>query len=183
MVSQQGNARRIGGKQIGVQGLDAFRRELLKVQREGGPRGYDLLKKHNYEVAEFVRRKAVSRAAQVGRQQSRAAASLISRKSGSRAELVGGNDRRKPKAGGLGASMPFFGGAEFGADHDVSRMVSERRKRYFGDKGWNQFLRYSKTETGQTGYFLFPTMREYSDEIKEFYAEGLDRIMREVFPD
>ena len=183
MVSQQGNARRIGGKQIGVQGLDAFRRELLKVQREGGPRGYDLLKKHNYEVAEFVRRKAMSRAAQVGRQQSRAAASLISRKSGSRAELVGGNDRRKPKAGGLGASMPFFGGAEFGADHDVPRQVSTRRAKSGSVLGWNQFLPWKEHGHGQTGYFLFPTMRDYSDEIKEMYAQGLDRIMREVFPD
>lgn len=183
MVSQQGNARRIGGKQIGVQGLDAFRRELLRVQREGGPRGYDLLKKHNYEVAEFVRRKAVSRAAQVGRQQSRAAASLISRKSGSRAELVGGNDRRKPKSGGLGASMPFFGGAEFGADHDVPRQVSTRRARSGSVLGWNQFLPWKEHGQGQTGYFLFPTMRDYSDEIKEMYAQGLDRIMREVFPD
>jgi len=183
MVSSFRDVQRIGGKQIGVRGLDEFRRELLKVQREGGPRGYDLLKQHNYEVAEFVRKKAVARANWIGRQQARAAKSLISRKSGIRAELIGGNDRRKPKSGGLGASMPFFGGAEFGADHDVPRMVSERRKRYFGDKGWNQFLPYSKEATGQTGYFLFPTMRDYSDEIKEMYAQGLDRIMREVFPD
>jgi hypothetical protein len=183
MVSSYRDVQRIGGKQIGVQGLDAFRRELLKVQREGGPRGYDLLKKHNYEVAEFVRRKAVSRANAVGRQQARAAASLVSRRSGSRAELIGGNDRRKPKRGGLGASMPFFGGAEFGADHDVPRQVSTRRAKSGTVLGWNQFLTWKEPGQRQTGYFLFPTMRDYSDEIKEMYAQGLDRIMREVFPD
>lgn len=183
MVSSYRDVQRVGGKQIGVRGLDEFRRELLKVQRNGGPRGYDLLKKHNYEVAEFVRKKAVTRANQVGPQQARAAKSLISRRSGIRAELIGGNDRRKPKAGGLGASMPFFGGAEFGADHDVPRQVSTRRARSGSVLGWNQFLPWKEGGRGQTGYFLFPTMREYSDEIKEIYAEGLDRIMREVFPD
>lgn len=183
MASSFRNVERIGGKQILVSGLDEFRRELLKVQRDGGPRGYDLLKRHNYEVAEFVRKKAVTRANTVGRQQARAAASLISRKSGIRAELIGGNDRRKPKSGGLGASMPFFGGAEFGADHDRLRRVSTRRSLTGSVPGWNQFLPWKEPGRGQTGYFLFPTMREYSNEIKEMYADGLDRIMRDVFPD
>jgi hypothetical protein len=174
---------RMRGQSINVRGLSEFRREVAKVQREGGTRGLDLLKEHNYQIAAYVVRKAQQRAQTPpnSRIQQKAAASMRPRRGGDRAEIIGGNDRRRAK-NSLGAAMPFFGAAEFGTyQNRLRRNIGGRPAR--AGHGWNAFLPWKRGGSGNSGYFLFPTMRAESDTIKRMYMAGLDRIMRDVFPD
>lgn len=87
------------------------------------------------------------------------------------ATLTGGN-----------AQVPFFAGAEFGAGlairSNVGGVPSPRR-----GIGWVQFLPWKEPGFGQTGYFLFPTMRAESKAIIEMYGKELDKITKQAFPD
>lgn len=136
-----------------VQGLDQFRRELRSIQQSGGPQGIELLKEANYRVASMVVSKAQSKASSVGPQQARAAASLKPGRQQARAVVSGGSAR-----------VPFFFGAEFGA------------LRY------KQFLPWKKPGGGNTGYFLYPTMKTESKNIIEMYGDELEKIAKQAFP-
>ena len=160
---------------VGVVGLTEFRRSLNKVLTEGGPSGNDLLKAANWRVSQFVVEKAQARAATVGRMQARAAEALRASKTASRAEIVGT----------ASSKVPFFFGAEFGAKPNILRKPRAAAGwagpgRYYG---YRQFLPWKKPGGGNTGYFLFPTMREESGNIVDIYGKEIDAIMRKVFPD
>lgn len=138
---------------VKVQGLDQFRRELRKLQQSAGSDGIALLKEANYRIASMVVGKAQSRASSIGPMQSKAAASLKPGRQQARAVVSGG-----------GARVPFFNGAEFGA------------------KQYKQFLPWKKPGGGNTGYFLFPTMKAESKNIIEMYGDELEKIAKQAFP-
>jgi hypothetical protein len=48
--------------------------------------------------------------------------------------------------------------------------------------GWNQFKDWRGNKSG-AGYFLFPTVRRNIDEIIDIYGDGMQDILRDVFPD
>jgi hypothetical protein len=156
-----------------VRGLDDFRRELRRVEKQGGPDGRDLLKSANYKVATYVILKARQRAGSVGAIQARAASTMTAGQAQSRATITGG------------ASVPYFYGAEFGAKHGILRR--ERKPAGWAGagrwRGYNQFETWKQPGSGRAGYFLFPTMRAESRAIVEMYADELDDVMRDVFPD
>ena len=159
---------------VAVKGLDQFRRELRAVAEGGGSDGEALLKEANARVARFVIDKAVARASGVGLLQLRAAQSMVAGRRSARAVIIAWS-----------GSVPYFFGAEFGAKQNVLR--KERAKagwaapgRYLG---YRQFEVWKKPGGGNTGYFLFPTMRAESANIVETYGNEIDRIMRKVFPD
>lgn len=139
---------------VRVQNLDKFRSELRKLQQQGGADGIALLKEANYRVASMVVDKAQSRASGIGPMQAKAAASLRPGRQQARAVISGG-----------GARIPFFYGAEFGALQ------------------YKQFLPWKKPGNGNTGYFLFPTMKAETQNIIEMYGEELDKIAKDAFPD
>lgn len=161
---------RIKTKGVAIKDLDDFRRDLQRLVREGGTNGLTLLKAANYRVAEHVRVRAVARAAGVGKMQLRAAESMRSSRSQTRATLTGGN-----------AKVPFFGGAEFGADVGMRKNVGGPNGPNPGI-GWVQFKTWKPPGYGQTGYFLFPTLRAESETIKEMYVRELDDICKIAFP-
>ena len=47
--------------------------------------------------------------------------------------------------------------------------------------GWNQFKPWLGNREG-AGYFLFPTVRRNIDEIIDIYGDGMQKILRDVFP-
>jgi hypothetical protein len=159
---------------VAVKGLAELRRELRRLDTEAGPDGSALLKEANWQVARFVTERAQARAGTVGRQQARAAESLRASKTVNRAQVSGGS-----------AKMPFFFGAEFGAKQNILR--SERRAagwagpgRYLG---FRQFKQWRKPGGGNTGYFLFPTLRAETQNIIDFYADELDKVAAKAFPE
>lgn len=152
---------------VNVKGLDQFRRELRKIEQQGGADGISLLKEANVRVANYVIAKAQARAAGVGRMQHKAALSMRAGRQQARATIIGG-----------GARMPYFFGAEFGAYPNVLRT---RNNRQF--QGFNQFERWKQPGAGRTGYFLFPTMRDETRRIIEMYGDELDQIAQQAFPD
>lgn len=159
---------------IAVKGLRELNRELRALDQAGGSQNRDLLKAANWRVAQFVVEKAQQRAAGVGRQQVRAAQSLRASKTAARAQVAGGS-----------ASVPFFFGAEFGAKQNILR-AERKRAGWAGPgryMGFRQFLEWKKPGSGNTGYFLFPTLRAESDNIIELYAEELDRVTAQAFPE
>lgn len=145
-----------GEGSLQVRGLREFRRELRLVREQGGPDGQAALKAVNWKVAEYVRTKAIARAASLpnGRQQLRAARSMKSGRAQNRATLTGGN-----------AQLVWFGGAEFGA------------------KYWPQFKAWKEPGSGNTGYFLFPTMRAETPKIIDMYGDEFERIAAIAFHD
>jgi hypothetical protein len=204
---------------INVTGLTELRREIRKAHAAGGPNGTDQLKDLNYKVADFVIGKAKGKAGSVSPMARKAANSMDASRSGVAARVNAG-----------GAKYPFFGGAEFGANSNVRRLIKNtggratavrkneslskvRKKvesqtlaydRYGGSStvrkrarkdygatavkvtgvrvGWNQFKRWLGNGEG-AGYFLFPTVRANIDEILEMYGDGMNDILRDVFPD
>lgn len=160
---------------IAVVGLTDFRKQLQKVIREGGETGDTLLKDANWRVAQYVVEKSQARAETVGRMQARAAQAMKASRTSSRAQIIGTAD---PKT-------PFFFGAEFGAKQNILRKPRKAAGwagpgRYVG---YRQFLPWKKPGSGDTGYFLYPTMRAESDNIVKMYGDEIDDIMRQVFPD
>lgn len=159
---------------IAVIGLNDFRKQLKKIVDEGGETGEKLLKDANWRVSQYVVEKAQARAATVGKMQAKAATALRASRTGTRAQIVG---TASPK-------IPFFFGAEFGAKPDILRR--ERKAAGWAGpgryRGYRQFLPW-RGNRGQVGYFLFPTMREESDKIREIYDTELRGIMRMAFPD
>lgn len=151
---------------INVEGLNEFRRELRKIESDGGADGIALLKEANYRVASMVVSKAQGRAGGVGPQQARAASTLRAGRQQARATVTGG------------VRMPFFFGAEFGS---YSGFPRQRGSRSY--VGFNQFLPWKRPGNGNTGYFLYPTMRAESRNIIEMYGDELENITKQAFPD
>jgi len=152
---------RIKSKTVTVEGLDEFRRELRKLDEKGL---IDELKDANYDVAKLVVGRAQQNAS--SRMERSAAASMRPSRQAARAQVTGG-----------GADVPFFGGAEFGA------MRNQRRQTPRGTvTGWNQFQPWRGSGSG-AGYFLYPAIRESTDDIVEMYGEAIEKITARAFPD
>lgn len=157
-----------------VKGLRELSRELKRLDQQGGADNRNLLKEANWKVAQHVVGRSQARASGVGRLQARAAGSMKASKTVGRAQVSGGDGQ-----------VPFFFGAEFGAKQNILR--SERQRAGWAGpgryQGFNQFLPWRKPGQGNTGYFLFPTLRAESQEIIELYAKELDRVMSRAFPE
>jgi hypothetical protein len=86
------------------------------------------------------------------------------------------------------AKIPWAEGAEFGSKIGERRDIGGRNGPNPGD-GWLQFkagdgsdLNWKQPGYGQTGYWLFPTMRAETEQIKEMYVRELDDICKFAFP-
>ena len=164
-------------KGVGISDLDDFRKDLQRLVREGGPDGLSLLKAANYRVAEHVRSRAVRRAQGVGPQSAKAATTLRASKAATTARLSLGSSK-----------IPWAEGAEFGSGIGLRRDIGGRNGPNPGI-GWLQFkagdgsdLNWKQPGYGQTGYWLFPTMRAETEQIKEMYVRELDDICKFAFP-
>ncbi len=147
---------------ISVKGLDEFRRELKKLDDAGLT---DQLKDVNRKVADLVVDRAQGKAST--RQERKAAASLRASRQAARAQVVGGNAR-----------VPWFTGAEFGAGQNAPR-IGPSGRRFLG---FNQFG--SWTGNGRSaGNFLYPAIREATDEIVDMYGDAIEKIAARAFPD
>jgi hypothetical protein len=155
-----------------VKGLDQFRKELVRIAKDGGPDGRDLLKEANYKVAAFVIGHAKVKAASIGRMQSAASQSMKPSRALNKAIIS------------AGGTVEFFYGAEFGAKSNILR----RERKPAGWAGSGRWLGYNQFEPwrkpgGNSGYFLYPTMRDKSKEIVEMYGDELDKVSQAAFPD
>lgn len=83
----------------------------------------------------------------------RAASSLRSARQAARAVVRGGS-----------AKVPFFGGAEFGSLR------------------FTQFRPWTGSNS-QSGYFLYPAIRESTDDIVDMYNDEIMKISAKAFPD
>lgn len=153
----------IGKGGVRVKGLDELRRELKKLDDAGL---ITELKDANMEAAESIIGPAQSSAARIGRMEARAAATLKASKTASVARLIFG-----------GASAPFAGGAEYGANRNRARQTARGTV-----MGWNQFNPH-RGGGENAGYFLWPTIRERTDDIIEMYGDSIERITAKAFPD
>lgn len=148
---------------IKITGLKELRKELRKLDETGLVQE---LKDVNYDVAQRVVDKARSQAAGQGRMQAAAAATLKPGKQAARAVVTGG-----------GAKAPFFGGAEFGSQHDQPRTTARGSV-----TGWNQFEPW-KGNGSNAGYFLYEAIRDLTAEIVDLYGDALEKIAGRAFPD
>ena len=123
----------------------------------------------------------------------KAAMTMRSSKAANKATITGGSVR-----------VPFFNAAEFGVKPSEIYKKTGKRKELGGRNGpnyatgrrymkkgrlveslgWMQFAKYPWKEPGhgKTGYFLFPTMRAETEQIKEMYVRELDDICKFAFP-
>lgn len=147
---------------IAVEGLDELRRELKKLD---GDQATEALKEANFKVAELVTREARSRASSP--MERSAAVSLRPARQAARAQVSGG-----------GAEKPFFGGAEFGSGRNQHR----RSVNGYPGLGYNQFKAW-RGNGSSAGYFLYPAIRDATDNIVEVYGTEIDKIVRDAFPD
>lgn len=148
---------------IDVRGMDEFRRALKQLDSQAEIE--DQLKDVNKDVADLVVQKARARA--FTPLQRKAAESLKAARQLRRAAVSGG-----------GARYPFFGGAEFGADRGISR-IGPRGRRYVGH---NQFEPW-RGSSRDAGYFLYPAIRDNTEELVEMYGDAIDQLTRKAFPD
>ncbi len=154
---------RIRGQGVVAHGLDDFRRELAKLDDSTI---VEELKDVNLSVAQLVVARSQATAAGLGRMQARAASTLKASRQAARAQVTGG-----------GAGAPFFNGAVFGAGQNQPRNTARGQV-----LGWNQFLKH-KGSGEDAGYFVFPDIRDASDEIVDMYGDGMERIASRAFPD
>jgi len=161
------------GDAVAVKGLTEFRKELTRIAKSGGADSRDLLKDANYKVAKFVIDNAKTRAGSLGRLQASAAQSMKPSKTMNMAKITGGG------------TVDYFYGAEFGAKSNILRR--ERKPAGWAGagrwRGYNQFDPWKKPGGGNGGYFLFPTMRDKTNEIVEMYGDELDKVAQAAFPD
>ena len=175
---------RIKGAGVEVQGMKEFRKAIRREFLNGeGPDGRDMLKAANRKVAEHVKDRSESRASAAGNMQHLAWASMKVGNAQNKATLTGGAISqpvgRKKKSG----PVLFFSGAEFGAYSNMSRFTTGRGGKSVSYLGWGQFKDWKKPGSGNTGYFLFPTMRDETEQIKEIWGREFDSISSKVFPD
>ena len=166
---------------VKVHGMKEFRKDIKRMQAGGGPDGRDLLKDANRKVAQHVKDRSKGRASAAGKMQELAWASMKVGNAQNKATLTGGAISqpvgRKKKTG----PVLFFSGAEFGGYSDKNRFTTGRGGKSVTYLGWGQLL--SPKPNGRTGYFLFPTMRAETEEIKEIWGREFDSISSKVFPD
>jgi hypothetical protein len=144
---------------VSFDGFDEAKRALAKL---GDPEKSRAYKTANYDIAKEV----VIPAAR------RNASTKLERRAAQTLEAV------RTAAGGsvrLGKGFEGALGAEFGADRN------QRRRGRPGGKsapvtGWNQFQPWRGSDTA-AGYFLWPAIREQTDEIINRYA----RLFEELF--
>lgn len=173
------------GSSVKVEGMKQFRKDIRRQFLSGeGPDGRDLLKDANRKVAEHIKDRSEGRATAAGRMQYLAWASMKVGNLQNRATLTGGAISQVVGRGLNKGSGPvlFFSGAEFGADRNKQRTVKGYGMKEVTYLGWSQFKEF-RPAGGNTGYFLFPTMRAETEEIKEIWGRELDSISSKVFPD
>ena len=122
--------------------------ELNRTLKQLGPEVQAELKAANVEVGEMVANDARSIAYSLGGVAAKVAPSIGSTRTQAGAGVSFG-----------GAAYPFAGGAEFGA------------YRYPQFKPW-------RGNGEGAGYFVYPAIRQDSDEIADTYMERLDDLMR-----
>ncbi len=171
------------GSSVKVEGMKQFRKDIKRMQAGGGPDGRDLLKDANRKVAQHVKDRSKGRASAAGRMQELAWASMKVGNAQNKATLTGGAISQVVGRGKNKGSGPvlFFSGAEFGGYQDKRRFTNGRGGKSVNYLGWGQFN--DPKPNGRTGYFLFPTMRAETDEIKEIWGREFDSISSKVFPD
>lgn len=77
------------------------------------------------------------------------------------------------------SSFPGAFGAEFGADRNQRRLIrggGQRRSHY--RKGWNQFRPWRGSDSN-AGYFLWPSIRDSADDVRETYADLVEKLWSE----
>jgi hypothetical protein len=143
---------------VGMEGFDEARRALKKLEDPERTRQY---KTTNREIANDVVIPA-ARANASNRMERRAAGTLTATADG---------------AVRLGKGFPPALGAEFGSDRNQRRQGRPHGKTA-PVTGWNQFKPWRGSDAG-AGYFLWPAIREQTDEIVNRY----DKLFRELFDD
>ena len=166
---------------VKVHGMKEFRKDIKRMQAGGGPDGRDLLKDANRKVAQHVKDRSESRASAAGKMQHLAWASMKVGNAQNKATLTGGAISQVLGRNKKSGPVLFFSGAEFGAYTDKSRFTRGRGGKSVSYLGWKQMS--SPKPNGRTGYFLFPTMRAETEEIKEIWGREFDSISSKVFPD
>ena len=99
---------------VKVQGAAEFERELKKMLPD--KKGVELLKKANEDVANFIVKKAIATASTS--MEKKASRTMTSAKSSAGVYVLGGS-----------STVPYFGGANFGANHDLLRLIKARKVR------------------------------------------------------
>lgn len=99
--------------EVKVAGLANFNRELKKAA--GQPAQQAMMKRANERVARLVIKGAQKEAAPLGKMQRKAAATLVPASAANAVRVTGG-DR----------TVPYFGGANFGAYRDRTRLIKAR---------------------------------------------------------
>ncbi len=190
---------------IKVQGLAELQRELRKLDEAGL---LDQLKDANEEVAQIVVDRARQKARALGGMEARAAASLTARRASRRAEVsLGGRGAEFAAGAEFGAYRDKVrllkrSGSRKRTRAYIVRAESERaiaqatkrieaqrninngqQVRVVGQvRGWNQFVPWTGNKAG-AGRFLFPAIRDRTEEIVDVYGDALDRITKQAFPD
>lgn len=150
-------------ERILVPGFDELRKALREL---GDVEGSKEFKAAGAKVAEqIVIPGAQSRAAALGPLWARAADTLAAAKI-----ATGGGVR-------FGAGFEAAMGAEFGAAQNQLRNTQRGPVR-----GWNQFEAW-RGSGPDTGYFLWPTIREEGEAIVEAIDEALEPLWRRAFPE
>lgn len=99
---------------IKIEGAREFERAIKNMTEDN--KGTELLKKANADVADFVVQKAITTAS--SSMEKKAARTLTAAKSSSGVFVIGGSK-----------DIPFFGGANFGANQDLLRIIKARKVR------------------------------------------------------
>ena len=148
---------------VEFEGFDEARRALAKLGDIEKSKAY---KTANYDIAkDVVIPAAMANARALGKMQVRAAQTL---------------EPLRTAAGGsvkLGKGFAGALGAEFGADKNQRRQGRPHGKSV-QVQGWNQFEAWRGSDTG-AGYFLWPAIREQTDEIVNRYSKLFDELFDE----
>lgn len=156
-------ARANRSESISVRGLTELRKELAKL--EDGPALTAQLKDANVKTATFVVNRAAPLLATYGRQ----------------ANKVNLRANRLASAARVSMTGLFPEGLEFGAHQNVQRLV-KRKSGSYTRAGWNHFRPW-KGNSDDTGYIIFPTIRNNTQQIVDLYEEEVGRITADAFPD
>lgn len=100
--------------QVKIEGAAQFEREIKKLLPD--KQGVELLKKANEDVADFIVKKAIATASTP--MEKKASRTMTAAKSSAGVYVLGGS-----------RDIPYFGGANFGANHDLLRLIKARKVR------------------------------------------------------
>lgn len=147
---------------IKVEGLAQLQKELRQVDKDLPKQ----LRLANKSVAEFVAAAAKVKASSLGG---------VARKSAPSVKALAQQRNASVKIGGK--KFGFAIGAEFGGGK-----FGKGNPKPPGGGYTTQFKPYLKLGRGGAGYFLYPTIREKSEEIIEKYGDAIDRLTKQAFP-